>query len=187
MSEPQTKLGNPNEDYFFFDIRDQFLAYSFLDPEALSPWPISWEDPKLNMEEVEAQTQASPSPAKPKSITSKKYKVSWSKEEDEMLYKSYMEFGMNWKKISEVIKTKSSYLVKKRFYDIIYEGDSTQGSESSGSGAKRKANVCESLTEKQKLQKIKQLYSRMMSLQKFISDTKDKLYNYAEKSFPINN
>ncbi|OMJ83881.1 hypothetical protein SteCoe_15109 [Stentor coeruleus] len=157
-----------------------------LDPDALSPWPVTCDDFKAITEghrDLQIVPQSASTTQKPSGT--KKYKVRWTKEEDELLYKYYLEHGKNWKKISELIKGKSCYLVKKRFYDIVYEGNNYHDYLEAGYFSKRKNRVFDSLTDKQKHQKVKQLYSRMINLQKFINDSKQKLYFYAEQNYPI--
>ncbi|OMJ89470.1 hypothetical protein SteCoe_8371 [Stentor coeruleus] len=170
------------------DLEVKDLAQQIIDlnPEALSPWPVTWDDFK-SMTEGHKDLQMIPqsSLTTQKSSGTKKYKVKWTKEEDELLYKYYLEHGKNWKKISELIKGKSCYLVKKRFYDIIYEGGNYHDYLEAGYFSKKKTDVFDSLTDKQKHQKIKQLYMRMINLQKFINDSKQKLYFYAERNYPM--
>ncbi|OMJ92680.1 hypothetical protein SteCoe_4559 [Stentor coeruleus] len=92
-----------------------------LDSDALSPRPVTWDNFKAITEGhkgLQIVPQSSSTTLKP--FGTKKFKVKWTKEEDELLYKYYLEHGKNWKKNSELIKGKSCYLVKKRFYDIIH-------------------------------------------------------------------
>ena len=170
MSEQMSVEVNPNEaDRKLIELKSSICLDAFFDPKTGSP---SFD---------EAKTDAS-LPSKSKRPSSKKCKAKWSQEEDDLLYKSYMQYGKNWKKIAEIIKEKSPSLIKKRFFEIIYDGEHFKNSISINDCPKPRLEDPESLSEKEKIEKLKALSARMVNLQSFINETKQKLYKLTGKS-----